>query len=391
VVTPSADRQIKNVTDLAHRVESAWHDGLRQLGVRTLPEHTLGGDLPGRLAYAAVWMVKRRKDGPTRLARHLPVAVLVAPMPEGQGLAAVRGWDDSTGEWVPYARFLLGLVKQAEIDPDAFAVPEAPEGILTAGAPRLTAKQRRADLTQQRQETAAFLQRVLHSLRGQPTLVLTHAQNSRLHWPGLQDGHVERDLVRVGHAPAGRLDDELRLVRVRGGGGRECAQWWGLSDPGSPHGQPAGFWRQSPVRDGGRVFYSTTERPGSFPVSPSLDRLATRVTAAGNLTSQSGKPAWNPTLMEIVVLGCHDGDSVAAAMGQAPDDAEAIALAVHQLRQSPDYNADLSLPLPLHLAGLAQEYVLPTPADAEPPREAGTEAAAPEDEAAQLTLFQNVE
>ncbi|MDR3079323.1 MAG: DUF3962 domain-containing protein, partial [Streptomyces sp.] len=40
VVTPSADRQIKNVTDLAHRVESAWHDGLRQLGVRTLPEHT---------------------------------------------------------------------------------------------------------------------------------------------------------------------------------------------------------------------------------------------------------------------------------------------------------------------------------------------------------------
>ncbi|MFF3259556.1 RNaseH domain-containing protein [Streptomyces sp. NPDC002932] len=42
-----------------------------------------------------------------------------------------------------------------------------------------------------------------------------------------------------------------------------------------------------------------------------------------------------------------------------PDEAEALALAVHQLRQAPDYAAALSLPLPLHLAGLAQAYVLP--------------------------------
>jgi hypothetical protein len=36
---------------------------------------------------------------------------------------------------------------------------------------------------------------------------------------------------------------------------------------------------------------------------------------------------------------------------------------VHQLRQAPDYAAALSLLLPLHLAGLAQAYVLPTLAD----------------------------
>ncbi|MDX2540634.1 pPIWI_RE module domain-containing protein [Streptomyces sp. WI04-05B] len=381
VVTPSTDRQIDNAEDIDHRTHSSWLDGLRQLGVRVLPQHTLGDDLPDALQYAAVWMVKRRKDGPTRLPKHLPVAVLVTPLPDGEGIASVRGWDDSTGEWVSYPRFLLGLVKQAEIDPEGFAEPEPSTDGPHISAPRVTGKQWRTNLTQQRKETAAFLQRVLHSLRGQPTVLITHAQNSRLHWPWLQDGRIERDLIRTGHAPAGRLDDELRLVRVRGCGGRESAQWWGLADPGNPHGQPAGFWKQTPSQDHGepvseRIFYSTTERPASHPVSPSLDRLATRVNAAGNLTSQAGTSAWNPTLMEIAVLGCHeDTDPGAPVPGQA-DDAEALALAMHQLRQAPDYVSALSLPLPLHLAGLAQAYVLPVLADRdESPGEETTEAA----------------
>ncbi|MFB7587733.1 pPIWI_RE module domain-containing protein [Streptomyces sp. NPDC056169] len=384
VVTPSADRQIDNVDSLDHRTHSAWLDGLRQLGVRVLPQHTLGDDLPDGLQYAAVWMVKRRKDGPTRLPKHLPVAVLVTPLPDAEGLAAVRGWDDSAGEWVPYPQFLLGLVKQAEINPEAFAEPETPGDGAHSAAPRVTGKQWRTNLAQQRKETAAFLQRVLHSLRGQPTMLITHAQNSRLHWPWLQDGQAERDLIKAGHAPAGRLDDELRLVRVRGCGGRETAQWWGLAEPGKPQGQPAGFWAQSPQQHDrepsrARVFYSTTERPGTHAVSPALDRLATRVNAAGNLTSQAGTNAWNPTLVEIVVLGCHgDDDSTATAPG-SPDDAEALALAVHQLRQAPDYAAALSLPLPLHLAGLAQAYVLPTLAerDGSPTEEAMESTAEP--------------
>ncbi|MFF3014012.1 pPIWI_RE module domain-containing protein [Streptomyces sp. NPDC057939] len=360
VVTPSADRQIDNVDSLDHRTHSAWLDGLRQLGVRVLPQHTLGDALPDDLQYAALWMVKRRKDGPTRLPKHVPVAVLVTPLSTGEGLAAVRGWDDGAGMWVPYPRFLLGLVKQAEIDPDAFVELTGPDGGPDSAAPRVTSRQWRTNLAQQRKETSAFLQRVLHSLRGQPTALIAHAQNSRLHWPWLQDGQTERDLIKPGHAPAGRLDDELRLVRVRGFGGRETAQWWGLADPGKPHGQPAGFWTQNPLEQDGaflgeRVFYSTTERPGTHAVSPALDRLATRVNAASNLTSQAGTSAWNPTLVEIAVLGCHEAGPAAVA----PDNAEALALAVHQLRHAPDYNAALSLPLPLHLAGLAQAYVLP--------------------------------
>ena len=56
------------------------------------------------------------------------------------------------------------------------------------------------------------------------------------------------------------------------------------------------------------------------------------------------------------MLGCHP---------DAGDSPEALALAVHQLRQAPDYLDALSMPLPMHLASLAQHYVLPTVAEGE--------------------------
>ncbi|GHF26620.1 hypothetical protein GCM10010218_04390 [Streptomyces mashuensis] len=355
-VTPSGDRQIQNENNLGHRTHNAWLDGLRQLGVRVLPEHTLGSALRDGLRYAALWMVKRRKDGPTRLPKHLPVAVLVTPLSGAPGLARVEGWDDSARTWIPYPAFLLGLVKEAEVDPRAWASP-LDRTAADAGA---RPQQWRTHMEQQQQDTASFLHRVLHSLRGGPTVLITHAQNSRLHWPWLQDGVTRRDLIKDGHAPARRLDDELRLVRVRGRAGRETAQWWGVAKPGKANGQPAGFWalpstsETSPSEQ--RVFYSTTDRPRTHAISPSLDRLSTRVNAAGKLTSQAGTGAWNPALVEITVLGCHPGGD---GTGHR-DRPEAIAMAMHQLRQAPDYPDALSLPLPLHLAGLAQAYVLPT-------------------------------
>ncbi|WP_327393176.1 DUF3962 domain-containing protein [Streptomyces sp. NBC_01186] len=379
VVTPSTDRQIKNADSLGHRAQSAWLDGLRQLGVRVLPQHTLGGALPEGLQYAALWMVKRRKDGPTRLPKHLPVAVLVSPHPEREGLAFVRGWDDEACAWIPYPDFLLGLVKKAEIEPEAHTAPEsllpAQRDDTSTSTAWVTPKQWRSNLAHQRRETASFLQRMLHSLRGEPTVLIAHAQNSRLHWPWLQDGQAIRDLIKPGHAPAGRLDDELRLVRVRGRAGRETPQWWGLGDPDGTNGQPAGFWasqvagnEQRPPDD--RIFYSTTERPGSFAISPALDRIATRVNAAGNLTSQAGTGAWNPTLVEIAVLGCHPPGGGTDEQDLYRDEPEALALAMHQLRQAPDYVSALSLPLPLHLAGLSQAYVLPMFAEADTDEEA---------------------
>ncbi|MGV9786736.1 pPIWI_RE module domain-containing protein [Streptomyces sp. NPDC003435] len=366
VVTSSGERRIANADTVEHRAHQAWLDGFRQLGVRVLPEHTLGGDLPDGLQYAALWMVKRRKDGPTRLPRHLPVAVLVTPLPEDEGLCVVRGWDDDTHTWIPYPSFLLGLVKKAEVDPSA--LDELGSDGMADDSPPVTARARRSNLSQQRKDTARFLQRVLHSLRSRPTVLLTHAQNSRSHWPWLQDGQIEPDTIKIGHAPPGGIDDELRLVRVRDRAGRETAQWWGLAEPGKAHGQPAGFW-SAPSRGGEqhpageRVFYSSTERPGTFAISPALDRLSARVNAAGNLTSQAGTGAWNPALTEIAVLGCHPERGDEPPSPPVPDDPEAIALAMHQLRMAPDYPVALSMPLPLHLAGLAQAYVLPTIAE----------------------------
>jgi hypothetical protein len=74
----------------------------------------------------------------------------------------------------------------------------------------------------------------------------------------------------------------------------------------------------------------------------------------GKPTVDTEIPAWNPALIEITVLACHP---------QQGDVPEALALAVHHLRQAPDYLDALSMPLPLHLASLAQHYVLPTVAD----------------------------
>jgi hypothetical protein len=383
-VVPSAEKGVRTHRNVAHRVRSGWLDGLRQLGVRALPEHTLGGNLPEQLRYAAVWMVKRRKDGPTRLPKHVPVAVLVTPLPHGEGLARIQGWDDEAREWIPYPAFLLGLVKKAEIsllvEPDEDDVQAEPllavpnqrtdpatgaESGTAADATRLatwvTSAAWHKNLDEQRRETARFLQRMLHSLRGQPTALITHSQNSRLHWPWLQDGRLVADLIKTGHAQPAGLDFDLRLIRVRGAAGRETPQWWGTGSPDGINGLPAGLWTE-PVELGAdqRVFYSTTEKAGTFKSSAViLDRLAPRVLTrgdrAGELTSDADVPAWNPTMVEIAVLGCHlEPDE--EYHGDKP---EAYALAMHQLRQAPDYLDALALPLPLHLAGLAQAYVLP--------------------------------
>ncbi|MFI7534882.1 pPIWI_RE module domain-containing protein [Streptosporangium sp. NPDC049376] len=357
--------------DVEHRARSGWLDGLRQLGVRVVPEHTLDGLMPAGLRYAAVWMVKRRADGPTRLPRHVPVAVLVSPGRPGSGQAVISGWDPNLGAWVPYPTFLIRLTELAELrdagvgdgpTPDVKDVEPEEEGT----PHRVTHRVRRESMEEQRRKTARYLQRMIRSLRGHPTLLLTHSQNSRSHWPWLQDGQAVADLIRTGHAPAGRLDPDLRLVRVRGAAGRETPQWWGIDNPSGVNGLAAGLWAESvtPVAASERVFYSTTDKAATFRASAvEADKLAPRPLRQGKrkgeLTIDTGVPAWNPALMEITVMGCHP-EPFEADEGDRP---EALALAVHQLRQAPDYLDSLSLPLPLHLAALAQQYVLPTVAD----------------------------
>jgi hypothetical protein len=326
------------------RAAKAWDDGLRQLGVRVHPEHSLGERLPEGLRYAAVWMVRKNRRSRTRWAGHVPVAVLVTPDPSGAGVARVEGWDDEARRWVPYPVMLLRLTKRAE--EQTAQVPAPREG--EAPVARLSWW---ADMTEQRQATEEWLQRVRRALRGTPTLLLAHGQNMRSHWTWLQDGNVVRDKFRDGHAPARRLDPDLRLVRVRTARNRETAQWWAVNPDGA-NGLAAHLWTD-PTADteSARVFWSTTPKARTFKLSVAADKLAPRVNTKGKVTIDTDKAGWNPGLVELAVLGCHPD------YGDVP---EALALAVHQLRQAPDLPDALSLPLPLHLAGLAQEYVLPT-------------------------------
>jgi len=376
VLVPKKAKRYNSEKNLDHRVRSGWQDGLRQLGVRVLPENTLATGIPEGLRYAALWMVKRRKDGPTRLPRHTPVAVMVTPLARGTGIATVTGWDPKTAQWIPYPRFLLKLVKIAEIPdidddldaetPGSDTDPTAPQadqnGEASAGSRRpVTYRVWKQNMDEQRRETERYLQKMLRSLRGYPTALLTHSQNSRMHWPWLQDGRSEPDLIKTGHAPPSHLDPDLRLIRVRSTTGRETAQWWGNAVPGGINGLPPGMWTETEDAEftSGQIFYSTTAKAGTFRDSAvEADKLAPRPLRQGpnkgEPTVDSHIPAWNPGLVEIAVLGCHP---------ESGDDPEALALAVHQLRQAPDYLDALSMPLPMHLASLAQAYVLPVRAE----------------------------
>ncbi|MBX9386926.1 pPIWI_RE module domain-containing protein [Streptomonospora nanhaiensis] len=396
VATTSA----KNPEKAEHRARSGWLDGLRQLGVRVLPEHTLGERLPTGLRYAALWMVKRRKDGPTRLPRHVPVAVLMAPIAPGSGQAVVTAWDDEAGEWIPYPALLLRLTRIAEV-PEAMPDAVVDEAEDSGGAPgtaaepgdnaepekrrRVTRRMWRQNMAEQRQATEEFLQHMLRSLRGHATLLLTASQNSRMHWSWLQDGHVVADRLCKGDAPPTHMPAGLRLVRVRTSQGRETPQWWCPAEPPGVNGFAAGLWAVPAIEQGGgtaapaRLFYSTTAKPDTAKhAAVEADKLAQRPMRsgprAGQLTVDTEQPAWNPGLMEIAVLGCHPRGTASDEPG---DDPEAFATVVHQLRQAPDYRGALALPLPLHLAAQAQEYVLPTLAEEDGAPE--TEEAAPAD------------
>jgi argonaute-like protein/RNase H domain-containing protein/MID domain-containing protein len=386
-VVPRRSKGYNSEKSLGHRVRSGWQDGLRQLGVRVLPEHAMKDGLPKMMRYVATWMVKRRKDGPTRLPRHTPVAVMVSPLSKGSGLAKVTGWDPKALQWIPYPKLLLRLVKIAEIPDIEFdgppeadtdqagrqllpTLPHQRSGATTGTTPQrkgATYQVWRQDREEQRKETARYLQKMIRSLRGEPTMLLTHSQNSRMHWPWLQDGQTEMDLIRTGHAPPAGLDPDLRMIRIRDADGRETPQWWGNAGPSGINGLPPGLWvdRDDAGRTVGRSFYSTTAKASTFRDSAvEADKLAPRPLRQGinkgKPTVDTHIPAWNPALIEVTVLACHPDQ------GDVP---EALALAVHQLRQAPDYLDALSMPLPMHLASLAQQYVLPTVADSQPDSE----------------------
>ena len=312
--------------DLAYRAEAAWEDGLRQLGLSFVPEHSIKRDaIPGKLNQVAFWMVRRNVSAQFSARQFTPIAVLIRPDQD-----CIMGRTAGMQQWVPYPEFLR----------------------------RLAGRERGDDLktkAQQRAETARFVRQVLYTLRGEHTVVLTHAQNARRSWDWLQDGLLEPDRIQLGDGPVQSLalqGRNLRLIRVRDGERDETAQWWAPhEDDEDKAGLSKGLWVPPGPEDDRRVFYATGAKGVSHQFSRVEDAKLT-----GHATDEApdgeinaGSAAWNPTLLEITVAGC--------AAGDRPVD---WAMWVQQQR-FPDHYRDegLKLPLALHLAAKATEYALP--------------------------------
>ena len=361
--TPSGKRKTATRTSIEHRSLQSWIDGFRQLGLSTIPQHSLDG-LPADLNMVALWLVKRRADGPTRQSRMTPVAVRTGPS------GAITGWDPDTGEWIPYRTMLLRLTRHADIPGEEEA--EAAENEEPAGK---NPRPWYPDFEERRAITAQFIKPLLYSLRREQVLLMTHAQNSRSLWPFLVNGNLLRDSLQFGASPAqgiGLYGDALRHVRIRDHSMNETPQWYAPAarkpgqdddDPTDHYGIAAGLWVSPDDGSDPRTFLSTAAKASTAKnAAVDASKFATRENQQGETVIDTGKNASNPGIIELAVAACNPAPGTKATTASDP---ELWAALVHQLRRAPDYRDTLALPLPMHLAKLTEEYVLPHDPDAD--------------------------
>ncbi len=331
------------LADAGMRAAAAWSDGLRQTGMRLVPQHSLGDALiPMNLNQVTFHLVERRLDGPTGKQQFTPIALLIRP-----GATCVLGRSADMHAWVPYPELLRSLTGRVE---------------------------GRKNSAEQSALMAAFVKKTLAQLRSTPTLVLVHGQDVRKRWPWLKNDGLERDRLGLDGGPTQRIGlygKQLRVVRVADGSRDETPQCWAEREESEPGlrgqqrgGIAKGLWRSAVQGDSGRVFYSTADKPSTQTKLTNDDaKLTPHVNAAGKNAHRPMTNAWNPAPLELT-----------AACLQPGDDAEAWASYVHQQRFCEDYRDALGLPLILHLAQLADHYALPHEVE---------DAAAPEDSQSQ--------
>jgi hypothetical protein len=323
-ITPKNDDENDN---LSHRADAAWADGLRQIGMSFVPQHTVPG-IPGELNQLAFWILRKNSSDTTKNKQFTPIAVLIRP-----GQDRVMGRIPGMQGWVPYPELLkrlAGLVQGSNLNSDA----------------------------KQQVATAQFIRQVLYSLSGKPAAVLACAQNMRRSWKWLENGMLIRDKIQLGNLPAQDLvmyGKRLRLVRMRDGERDETPQWWAPKDDDTA-GIATGLWTVPDADENNRVFYATTDKSSTHSKVQNDDtKLTPHVGAKGKLVTNQTSDAWNPALLEIAVIGCVPEDN--------PED---WAMYVHQQRIVRDsYRDMLKFPLALHLAELASEYALPYADEAE--------------------------
>jgi hypothetical protein len=322
-----------HTADPATRAEAACRDALRQLGAASAPAHRAGTDVPANLQYVALWVVRKQATTTTkRASRHL-VAVRVRPAdPEHP----VRGWDNHTQDWVPYADLLMSL-----------AASRGPASDVPASRlpPLLTVEDERADIERR-------VRAILFQVRDRPTLLLANAGNLRDSWRWLGNGTLVRDKLGFAGEPDQRLGafgEHLRVVLLRDRNSRdEVPQWYAPGKDNDTPGFSVGLWVSHDAAPDNRVFASTADVPKNFPKIP---RGLHKLVGGPSATPAPTVTAWNPQYLELTVLGCPEQDEAAT-----------WAAIAHQLRFHDDY-VPLARPLPMHLAKLAGEYLSPQSRD----------------------------
>ncbi|MGW4034480.1 pPIWI_RE module domain-containing protein [Streptomyces sp. NPDC004838] len=340
---------------LPERANSAVADGMRQLGAMVPPEQKLDEALTDDMQYLALWHVRHRASGPTRQAgRHL-VALRIRPR---DPVHPIQGWNEAEKSWVPYAQLQLAIA----------ALGAAPVHQEETDRSRTTPEESRYEIERQ-------IRSLLYQVRDRPTLLLANSGNLRQVWPGLNNGQLVKDsLVFHGERPS-RLSlfgADLRVVLVRDANSREeTAEWYapGAQEEDTP-GVSIGLWAPQDADSDNRVFTSTVGKP---PTGGTVRTDLRKIVPTTRWPHAPAATAWNQQALELTVLGCLSEQALEQARRtDRPTDRPALlAAAVHQLRLHDEYHP-LSRPLPLHLAKLAEEYLLPPAAEATPTAGAAT-------------------
>ncbi|MEU0547633.1 DUF3962 domain-containing protein [Micromonospora sp. NPDC005979] len=321
-------------------------DGLRQLGAVTIPALRVRSGAPENLQYLALWVVRRNRSGPTRMAGERLIAVLMRP---GDTTHPVCGWDDHAKAWVPYQRLLISLAERVET--------------VDATEDDGTDKRRSKTSHDQRDDVERRIRSMLYQIRDRPTLLLANAGNLRHSWRWLRNGSLTIDQLGFGDGELQRLavyGPDLRLIVVRDSCGREeVPQWYAPNGEGAA-GLAAGLWAEDPASEDNRVFVSTVDKPHTAQGANGVMKL----TPDPSGRTGPGQKAWNPRYLELIVVGCLSEKALADAGRShvAADEPSTWATIAHQLRSHDDY-VPLATPLPMHLAKLAADYVLPTVPD----------------------------
>jgi hypothetical protein len=315
----SKKQRQKGEENINHRATAALRDLLRQCGVLGITPQVMNKGkvtdppIPGPLHYLGVWLIKQfAPSSYTHIPQMLPLIVhMASDTPEVHVKAP--GFKD----WLSYSDALLALA---------------------SGQAQGVHKPR---------EALPFIMDTLNRIISTfpHTMLFFSAQNFRSTWNWLTNENITKDLP----VPFAKYK-HLRIVRVRTGE-HETPEWYGQSEK-VPYGFARGIFM---IGESGHVFASIQEKP---PTTQNLSKelskgmSQTKTDKAGNPKNITPNPtvaAWNPSIVEMTISCTQPGEALMCA---TIADELRHAMASH-------YNHPTVYPIPLHLAQLIEEYVLP--------------------------------